>query len=249
MASKFSLDNRTVLVTGASSGIGASVAAECCEMGARVVITARNRERLDVVLGKISGTGNSSIVADLSTEEGIDTIVSESPVLDGLVLNAGIVITSPLQFIKRETIQSVFDVNTFAPMLLLQKLLKAKKMANGASAVFTSSMAGMGSVTMGNAIYSASKGAINAFVRSAALELASKNIRVNSVCPGMVDTNLLKENPLISKNQLDKDIKNYPLRRYGTPNDIAYAIIYLLSDASSWVTGDNMLIDGGFSLN
>ena len=132
-------------------------------------------------------------------------------------------------------------------MLLLQKLLKKKKLKKGASVVFTSSMAGLGNTTVGNSMYSASKGAISAFIKCVALELAPKSIRVNAVCPAMVDTGIL-DSGTVSKEQLEEDIKNYPLGRYGKPTDIAWAMIYLLSDASSWITGDNLVIDGGITL-
>ena len=199
-------------------------------------------------MSSLVGHGHRCIEADLSIDEGISVLVDGTDALSGLVCNAGFTSTAPLQFIKRTSIQSIFDLNTFSPMLLLQKLLKAKKMLCGSSVVFTGSMTGLGPVMMGNSIYSASKGAISAFVRNAALELAGRNIRVNAVCPGMVDTGILKNNPMISQTQLDEDIKNYPLGRYGKPEDVAYLINYLLSSASSWMTGNNIIIDGGYSI-
>ena len=113
--------------------------------------------------------------------------------------------------------------------------------------MFTSSMAGLGNVTNGNSMYSASKGAISAFIRCAALELANKGIRVNAICPAMVDTGIL-DSGIISREQIESDVQRYPLGRYGTPKDIAWAMVYLLSDASSWMTGDNLVIDGGLTL-
>lgn len=247
MYSPFSLEGKTILVTGASSGIGRAAAIECSKMGAKVIITARNEERLSQTLSELEGGGHQMFLCDLNNEEAIDKMVGDLPELQGLVNNAGFTKILPVQFLSSEEINSVFQVNTVAPMILLQKLLKKKKLKKGASVVFTSSLAGMGVCTVGNSMYSASKGAVSAFVRCVALELAQKNIRVNAVCPGMVDTGILDSGTL-TKEQLDEDMRNYPLGRYGTPEDIAWAMIYLLSDASSWVTGDNLIIDGGLTI-
>lgn len=243
----FSLEGKTILVTGASSGIGRAAAIECSKMGAKVIITARNEERLAQTLSELYGEGHQMLLCDLNNEEAIDKMVAELSEIHGLVNNAGFTKILPVQFLSSEEINSVFQVNTVAPMILLQKLLKKKKLKKGASVVFTSSLAGMGICTVGNSMYSASKGAVSAFIRCVALELAPKNIRVNAVCPGMVDTGIMDSGTL-TKEQLDEDMKNYPLGRYGKPEDIAWAMIYLLSDASSWVTGDNLIIDGGVTI-
>lgn len=243
----FTLEGKTILVTGASSGIGRAAAIECSKMGATVIITARNEERLANTLNELEGIGHKMIICDLSDEADIDKLVASLPEIQGLVNNAGFTKISPVQFITSEIISNIFQVNTVASMVLLQKLLKKKKLRKGASVVFISSISGISASTVGNSVYAASKGAISAFVRCTALELASKKIRVNAVCPAMVDTGIL-DTGTISKEQMEKDIMNYPLGRYGTPNDIAWAMIYLLSDASCWVTGDNLVIDGGLTL-
>lgn len=247
MYNPFSLEGKTILVTGASSGIGQSVAIECSKMGARVIVTARNEHRLSQTMSQLEGEGHQMIICDLSKEDEIDKMVDELPEIQGLVNNAGYTKILPLQFINTEDINSILQVNTIAPMILLQKLLKKKKLKKGSSVVFTSSMAGIGNSSVGNSMYTASKGAISAFIRCVALELSSKKIRVNAVCPAMVDTGIMDAGT-VSKEQLQEDVKNYPLGRYGAPNDIAWAMIYLLSDASSWITGDNLVIDGGVSL-
>jgi len=243
----FSLEGKTILVTGASSGIGKAAAIECSKMGAKVIVTARNEARLSQTFSELEGDGHQMYLCDLASESDIDKMVAELPEIQGLINNAGYTKILPVQFINAEDLKGILDVNTIAPMLLLQKLLKKKKLKKGASVVFTSSMAGLGSSSVGNSMYTASKGAISAFIRCVALELAPKNIRVNAVCPAMVDTGIL-DSGTVSKEQLDEDIKNYPLGRYGKPNDIAWAMIYLLSDASGWITGDNLVIDGGVTL-
>ena len=151
-------------------------------------------------------------------------------------------------FISEKALNQVFQINTYAPILLTQQLIKKKKLKKKSSIVFTSSISGVSIALLGNVLYSASKGALNGFVKNAALDLASKKIRVNSVIPGMIETSILDEG-IITKSQVQEDILKYPLKRYGKPEEVAYAIIYLLSDASAWSTGSNILIDGGLTLN
>lgn len=243
----FSLEGKTILVTGASSGIGRASAIACSRMGASVIITARNEERLSQTMSELKGEGHRMVLCDLNDEASIDNMVAILPEVQGLINNAGFTKIMPVQFISSEDINSILQVNTVAPMILLQKLLKKKIIKRGASVVFTSSMAGLGLCTVGNSIYAASKGAISAFIRCVALELAPKNIRVNAICPAMVDTGIL-DSGVVTQEQLAEDMKNYPLGRYGNPNDIAMAMVYLLSEASSWITGNNVVIDGGLSL-
>ena len=247
MYNPYSLEGKTVLVTGASSGIGKASAIECAKLGARVIITARNEERLSQTLDLLEGNGHQMYLCDLNNNDEIDNLVSQLPEIQGFVSNAGYTKILPVQFINSVDINGIFQVNAVAPMLLLQKLLKKKKLKKGASVVFTSSLAGLGTCSVGNSMYAASKGAISAFIRCVALELAPKNIRVNAVCPAMVDTGIL-DSGTVSKEQLEADQKNYPLGRYGTPEEIAWAMVYLLSDAAGWITGDNLVIDGGVTL-
>lgn len=244
----YSLENKTILITGASSGIGRAAAIECSKMGAKCVVSARNKERLQETFAQLEGEGHSQIVADLSDVTSVDVIVNQVPVLDGLVNNAGRVLTLPVNFITDDKFDEIVQVNEKAPVLLLAKLLKKKRFAKGASVVFTSSIAGnvIGG-SFANSLYAITKGGISAFVRACALELASKHIRVNAVCPGMIDTKIFGEK-LITTEQLEEDAKTYPLGRYGKPEEVAWAMIYLLSDASSFVTGSNLVIDGGISI-
>lgn len=240
----FTLGGKTILITGASSGIGRATAIECSRLGATCIITARNEERLNETLSQMYGKGHQIILADMADENDINTIVSQSPKIDGLVNNAGYQEFAPVSFIRKTKIHAMLSINTIAPILLTQKILKAKKINKSASIVFTSSLAGIGLGTPGNAMYAASKGAISSYIHVAAIELAAYKIRVNAVCPGMVDTTIMA-NGAVSSDDLQQDMQNYPLRRYGKPEEIAWAIIYLLSDASAWVTGTNMIIDGG----
>lgn len=235
------------MVTGASSGIGRATAIECSKLGAKVIVTARNEERLKETLDALEGEGHQMICFDLNETDKLDEIVAQLPSLQGFVSNAGATQIAPVQFIKGESLNSLLQVNTIAPILFLQKLLKKKVLGKGSSVVFTSSMAALGKGTPGNCMYSASKGAISAFVQNAALELSAKRIRVNAVCPGTIDTPLIHSGD-VTEEQLAEDAKKYPLG-YGQPEDISYGIAYLLSDAAKWVTGTNMIIDGGLSVS
>jgi NAD(P)-dependent dehydrogenase (short-subunit alcohol dehydrogenase family) len=243
----FSLENKTILVTGASSGIGRATAIECSKMGAKVIITGRNKERLNETYLQLEGEGHLQLGADLQKEEDLTQLVEALPALDGLVNNAGITITLPVPFINKGALNEILQINTIAPILLTSAIVKKKKIKNGGSVVFICSTSGVYNAVVGNAMYSASKGAINGFMKNAALDLAAKNIRVNAVSPGMINTNIL-ESGVITEEQLQEEMKKYPLKRYGEPQEVAYAVIYLLSDASSWVTGSNLLIDGGCTL-
>lgn len=239
----FSLEGKTILVTGASSGIGQETAIQCSKLGATVIITGRSAERLNETLNMMEGSNHSMIIADLTSSDDIAKIATEAPDLDGLVNNAGVVHTSLVRFIKKEDIERVFQTNEFAPILLTKELLKKKKVKKNASIVFTASTAAF-SNALGNSLYSASKAGLCAYMRSCAKELADKGIRANAVCPGMVETKLIRGGAF-SEDDLKKDMERYPLKRYGKPEEIAYAMIYLLSDASSWVTGTSLVIDGG----
>ena len=242
----FSLVGKTILITGASSGIGQATAIECSKLGATCVITGRNEERLNETLSHMVGDGHISIVADISKHEGINNLVESSPKIDGLVNNAGININKPIKFYNQDDLNFVFQTNTFAPMLVVKEFFKKKKLNDGGSIVFTSSVAAFSSKP-GNGIYGASKAAIMSYMHYCARELAQKKIRANSVHPAMVETPLIREGAF-SDEDLKLDMQKYPLNRYGKPEEIAYAIIYLLSDASAWVTGTSLLIDGGIKL-
>ena len=242
----FSLKGKTVLVTGASSGIGKATAIECSKMGAKLVITGRNEERLNETFSQLEGEGHQIIVADLNTQEEIDALVDACPILEGLVNNAGRGKSKPVNFLKLEDLQDVYQTNLFGVALLTKGLLKKKKLVKGASIVFTSSISSY-MTAAGLSIYASSKAAVCGYMRTCAIELGVKGIRSNAVLPGMVETKLINSGTYTNEDK-QKDLNLYPLGRYGRPSDIAHGIIYLLSDASAWVTGTELVIDGGRSL-
>lgn len=249
MRDPFTLEGRTILITGASSGIGRATAILCSQMGARVIITGRNEDALQSTFDALIGNNHAKISVDLLLRGGGLKIMEFCPVIDGLVNNAGIVETLPTDFVTGEKLSGVFDVNTCAPILVFEGLIERGKIADGASVVFTSSVDGNGNYTPGNSVYSASKAAVSEYVRAAALRFADRNIRVNAVCPGMTETNLLRDNKVLTPEILAEDAKKYPLKRYAKPHEIAAGIVYLLSPASSYVTGTELVIDGGITLN
>ncbi len=247
MYNPFSLSGKTIFVTGASSGIGKATAIECSKMGAQLIITGRNEERLNDTFQLLEGKGHVKMIADLNVKEDLDLLVNQIPPLNGIAHCAGMLITLPFPYISKEKMDTIFEVNFFSPTLITQRLLKNKKIKNNSSIVFISSLAGVVCTTLANSMYSATKGAINGMAKGMALDLSHKKIRVNCVNPGMINTEMINES-VITKEQVQEDAKRYPLKRYGNPEEVAYAAIYLLSDASAWVTGSNLIIDGGLTL-
>lgn len=247
MHNPFSLVGKRILVTGASSGIGKAIAIESSKMGASVIITGRNEQRLNETYSQLEGHGHDLIVADLSINEDLNRLHKELPVINGLVNCAGLTKVAPFPFATRDSFEEVMNVNFFAPTELSRLLVKSKKIGKGGSIVFISSVSGVYCSAVASSIYSSSKGAVNGLVKGVALDLAPKGIRVNSVNPGMIDTDIFSGSA-ITEEQLKADMQRYPLGRYGKPEEVAYAVIYLLSDAASWITGSNLLIDGGYTL-
>lgn len=247
MQNPYQLTDKDVFITGSASGIGRATAILCAGLGAKVFITDINEISLKETYKMLEGEGHKYFITNLTNEEELISLIDELPKLDGFVSNAGIIKTILTQFGDKEDIEMVMNINTIAPIHLTQLLLQSKKIKKEASIVYTSSMAGVYSGAIGNGLYGASKAAINGFVKSLALELAPRGIRVNTVNPGITETNIYK-NTSITTEQLDIEKANYPLGRFGKPEDIAMGICYLLSDATKWMTGNSLLIDGGFTL-
>lgn len=242
---RFTLKNKTILVTGASSGIGAGVSYDLASMGANVIVSGRNKERLYDVFKSLPIGMHEYYVSDLLSLNSIDEMVSNLPVLDGLVFCAGIVKTMPVRNIQDTAIEEIFQTNIISSIQLCKRLLRNKKIAKGGSVVFISSVSTF-NVKIGNSLYSATKGAVNSFAKAMALEVAPLKIRVNCIQPGFIQTGLLNSG-IISQEQLDTYIAKHPLG-LGIPSDISNGCIYLLSDASRWMTGSIITIDGGLTL-
>lgn len=252
MYNPFSLEKKVILVTGASSGIGRAIALECSKLGANLVINGRNEERLKATLDELDtsiGQQHQMVVADLTTKEGLGLLISQKISFDGVSSNAGIVTgNKPIKFIEVDDLLSVINTNTVSHITLAKMLFKKKLLNKNSSYVFTASIGGTVSHGPGNAIYGVSKGAIDSFMKYAAIEFAARGIRCNSVCPGMIETPMINLNALTEEDKA-KDAQKYLLKRYGKPVEVAYLHAFLLSDASSYITGDSIIIDGGYTVN
>ena len=244
MSETFSLNGKTILVTGATSGIGKKCAIDLSASGAKLVVTGRDEARLNETMTLLHGDGNSFFVADLLEFDKFASIAESLPLLDGVVHSAGITGHLPAKFIGVNDISEIMQVNYMAPVLLTAALLRKKKIANKASIVFLSSITTKYPY-YGGALYGSSKAAIEAYSRVLAIELAAKGIRSNCISPSFVRTPMVEDSgKTISNDVLEKFEKMMPLG-FGEPTDVSNAILSLLSDASKWVTGSNMVLGGG----
>lgn len=239
----FSLIGKVILVTGASSGIGRGIAITCSKMGASVILNGRNQQKLEATFVQLEKGNHKIVAADLTNNESVSRMLKDLPMLDGVVHCAGIGQRIPCKLLTEDAVNQVMDANFKAPVLLQAELLRQKKIKMEASIVFIASIASW-SASFGNSVYSGSKGAIISYSNCLALELAPRRIRVNCISPAMVWTDLINQEG-VEKEKLKEDESKYPLKRYGQPEDIANLAVYMLSDASTWMTGSNVKISGG----
>ena len=239
----FSLQGKTVLVTGASSGIGRAIATACSRMGATIVATGRNIQKLEITKETLEGEDNLVITADLTKADDIKNLATQTPKLDGIVHCAGIGHRMPAKLLTTVEVERVMNSNFMSAVSLQTELMNAKKLNKDSSIVFVASAAPK-MPAFGNAAYTASKAAIIGYAKCLALELAPRGIRVNCICPAMVWTDLIMQEG-VGREELEQAQLKYPLKRYGQPEDVANLAIYLLSDASQWVTNSCIDITGG----
>lgn len=250
MINPMELSGRTILITGASSGIGRATSILLSQLGARLILAGRNKERLDQTALQLEGSDHSIEAFDLTDIDGISqwlkAVASRVGALDGLVHSAGVHITRPLRFLSDESVQEVMSIN-FGAGLALAKGLRQKGAYNaGASIVYLSSVMGLVGQP-GVAAYAASKGAIVALTKSLAMELARDGIRVNCVAPAQVKTEMAEAmQESLSQEQIAVIEAMHPLG-IGTPLDVAYAIAFLLADTGRWITGTTLVVDGGYT--
>jgi NAD(P)-dependent dehydrogenase (short-subunit alcohol dehydrogenase family) len=244
------LENKIALVTGGNSGIGYATAEALVAQGARVIITGRKKESVETAAKKIGAIG---LIADQSNIKSAEELVSEVENLfdkiDILILNAGMALFSPIDQVKEEEYDKIMDTNLKGVFFTFQSFLRI--LDEGAAVTFVSSYAAYNG-SPNTIVYSASKAALNSMTRTAAVELASRKIRVNAVCPGMIET------PVFSKlgltDEMIQDMKaglllKVPLGKIGLPSEVANLLVFLSSDEASYITGSEYIIDGGLSLN
>jgi NAD(P)-dependent dehydrogenase (short-subunit alcohol dehydrogenase family) len=252
MFNPFSLENKTVLITGASSGIGRQCAIDCSKMGAKVVLVARNEERLNATLSKMDGEGHLVVAQDLTNfdivPETVKQIVEKVGPLNGVLHCAGISNTEPLKLYGVERLEEFFRANVFGAVMLTKEICKLKNCnKDGTSIVFFASVAAIVGESCKSA-YSMTKGALISTTRSLAVEYSKKKIRVNSVSPGVIETPINANQNYMKDPVLRAQFEAKHLLGLGQTTDISNACIYLLSDASRWVTGQNLIVDGGYTV-
>lgn len=240
----FSLEGKRILVTGASSGIGQQIALTCAKLGAQLVISGRNEERLHTTASQLEGEGHIAVAADLMQADQLTRLVAQGGVLDGVVHAAGVSSLVPFRFIGQPHLDEIFGSNTFAPILLVKALLAKKQIAAGGSILFISALASH-SGALATAAYAASKSALLGVMRSLALEVARQGIRANCIAPGYVRTPML-DSLGRSGGEMNDLIALTPLG-IGEPEDIAHTAAFFLADASRWVTRNYFIVDGGLS--
>lgn len=241
---EFSLTGKTILVTGASSGIGRQTAILISQYGGKLYITGRNHERLENTYRQLQDSGHMQMVTDLTVATEMDKLVNNLPALNGIVHCAGIVGPLPVKFITQADIDRMFGINYHVPVNLTGKIIRKKKLLNYSSILFMSTIATRNPY-FGGALYSGSKAALEAYSKTLAFELISKGIRSNYLMAGLVDTPMIV-NPSeknMKEEALDRYLKRYPLG-IGEPKDVAVTILFFLSDASKWITGTSLILGG-----
>lgn len=246
----FTLTGKKIVVTGASSGIGRQCAIDFSKMGATVILLARNEERLAETFSRLEGSGHQVIVADLTDFDTLpslaESIGEKVGKVDGLVNCAGISTTLPLKLITPAKLDEFFRTNVYSAIELSKEISKKKHMNDGGSIVFLSSVMGVVGES-GKSLYSMTKGALLSAARSLACEFAKRRIRFNCISPGAILTPINENLPHMTDPEKRKLLEEKHLFGLGSPEDVAYACIYLLSDASKWVTGQNVVVDGGYT--
>ena len=246
----FSLEGKTILITGATSGIGRQCAIDCAKMGAKVVAIGRNKERLNSLMTEL-GEINAGYIYDLQHIDGIKeliaNIVDEQGKLDGFIHAAGIETTNPIKLASTDDYENLYKVNCLSAFEIVKNLCGIKTFNKYGSIILISSISGV-IARKGLSAYAASKGALISAAKVMALEMASREIRVNTISPGTILTPMMqKALDAMKEEEQKKRIEGFPLG-LGKTSDISNACIFLISDASRWITGQNLIIDGGYTV-
>ena len=243
----FSLTNKTVFLTGSTGGIGKEIAFQMSSLGAKMILTGTNEERLKNLSNELPNE-NDYIVSDLNNSQNIEDltnqIIERGYLIDVLINNAGITKDNLFLRMKEDEWASVLNVNLHSTVLLTQKIIKGMIKRKTGRILFITSIIGH-SGNSGQSNYSASKAGIAAFSKSIAAEVASRGITVNCIAPGFIKTPMTDK---LTDDQQDKILKNIPISRLGLPSDVASACIYLSSDEASFVTGSTLHVNGGMGM-
>ncbi|MBS7805544.1 SDR family oxidoreductase [Rhizobiales bacterium TNE-4] len=242
--SPFRLDGKTILITGASSGIGQATAIMASYMGAKTILLGRNCEKLKETYDQLNGPSHEIVVSELTEPHLLPDTFKQFNSLDGAVFSAGTAEVVPFRMINVDHITRIMNINFESPINCVKHLIKNKSLNKGASIVFITAVANHIS-PVGSAIYSASKAALEAAARSIALEVSKNRIRLNCLSPGYVQTPMFDQ--LAEKTKLDELINLTPLGII-QPKYIATSAIFLLSPASRWVTRSTLTVDGGLTI-
>jgi NAD(P)-dependent dehydrogenase (short-subunit alcohol dehydrogenase family) len=248
----FDLTNKNIIISGASSGIGRQCAINCSEMGASVVLLGRNKDRLQETIASMNFPEKHSFYSfDLTNLDGIPNLISEiigkSGKINGILHAAGISTTLPIKLVTKEKLDTFFQTNVYSAYILTKEVCKIGNFSeNGGSIVFFSSIMGIVG-EKGKSLYSMTKGALNSLTRSLSCEFSKRKIRVNTISPGVIITPINEHFEYISNPEKRKLLEEKHLLGLGKTEDVANACIYLLSDASKWVTGINLIVDGGYT--
>jgi len=250
LSNLFRLDGKVVLITGASSGIGKQCAISCSQQGAKVIIIGRDEERLLNTFNSLEGNGHLYYLLDLTQYDEIETVIQDAVnkigKLSGFIHSAGIEVTKPLKVMDHEDYNNLFSVNVISAFEISKIILKKKYSAENLNLVYISSIMSIIGQP-GKVGYCSSKGALLSGAKAIALEYASRNIRVNCVSPAIIETEMVKKLfDTISEESRNEILEMHPMG-FGKTEDVANACIFLLSDASRWITGTNLIVDGGYS--
>lgn len=249
------LNGKVAMVTGGGTGIGEAITLALAREGAKVLVAGRRTEKLDAVVEKVCAAGGeaAACTCDVTRSEDTRRIVKEAETrfgkLNVLVNNAGMLSVSTVESISEEEWDRVMATNLKGPFLMSRAVLPAMRKAGGGSIVNVGSILGL--IAMRDrAAYSASKGGVTLLTKAMALDHAKDNIRVNCICPAIVETDLIRDlfaNSAEGRTARDARLQTLPLGRFGKPADIAELAVFLASDESSWMTGAALPLDGGLS--